>query len=211
MASWPLFDLRLRTARLELRLPDDALLDELCAVARAGIHPPDAMPFTTPWTRAPSPIFERQFLQFHWQCRASLSPESWTLELAVLLDGRPIGSQGVRARRFGALRQVATGSWLGRAHQGQGYGKEMRAAVLALAFDHLGAEVAESGAFLDNAASAGVSRALGYRENGVERVLAAGVVREHQRFRMTLEDWRARPRAPIEVMGLGGCRELLGA
>ncbi|HYU50364.1 MAG TPA: hypothetical protein VEO91_10615 [Candidatus Limnocylindria bacterium] len=35
---WPLFDLRLRTERLELRLPDDDELARLCAIARAGIH-----------------------------------------------------------------------------------------------------------------------------------------------------------------------------
>ena len=42
----------------------------------------------------------------------------------------------------------------------------MRAAVLGFAFDGLGAQVAETSAFLDNAASNGVSRALGYEENG---------------------------------------------
>ena len=31
-----------------------------------------------------------------------------------------------------ALREVGTGSWLGRAHHGHGYGTEMRAAVLDL-------------------------------------------------------------------------------
>lgn len=45
-------------------------------------------------------------------------------------------------------------------------GKEMRAAVLSLAFDHLGAEVASSGAWEWNATSLGVSRALGYVDNG---------------------------------------------
>jgi RimJ/RimL family protein N-acetyltransferase len=42
----------------------------------------------------------------------------------------------------------------------------MRAAVLHLAFEGLGAVVAYSGAYEDNAPSLGVSRALGYEENG---------------------------------------------
>ena len=42
------------------------------------------------------------------------------------------------------MRTVGTGSWLGRPYQGRGIGKEMRGAVLALAFDGLGAEVAET-------------------------------------------------------------------
>ncbi len=38
----PLFDLRLRTANLELRLPTDDDLVDLFAVAKAGVHPPDS-------------------------------------------------------------------------------------------------------------------------------------------------------------------------
>jgi RimJ/RimL family protein N-acetyltransferase len=59
------------------------------------------------------------------------------------------------------LRTVRTGSWLGLPFQGQGYGKAMRQAVLALAFDGLGAEVAETEAAVDNLRSAGVSRSVG--------------------------------------------------
>jgi hypothetical protein len=49
---------------------------------------------------------------------------------------------------------------------GHGIGKELRATVLSLAFDHLGAEYATSGSFVDSPASARVSLALGYEENG---------------------------------------------
>ena len=59
---WPLFDLRLRTERLELRLPNDDEIAQLCEVARAGIHDPEEMPFAFPWTDKPSPRFEREFL-----------------------------------------------------------------------------------------------------------------------------------------------------
>jgi RimJ/RimL family protein N-acetyltransferase len=119
--------------------------------------------------------------------------------------------QGMHARRFSALRTVGTGSWVGRHHQGQGYGREMRTAMLALAFDGLGALVAETEAFTDNAASAGVSRALGYEENGRGGLAPEGVLRETQRFRMTLERWRSRPRPPIEIDGLDACRDMFGA
>ncbi len=87
----------------------------------------------------------------------------------------------------------------------------MRRAVLALAFDHLGAEVAEGEAFLDNAASAGVSRALGYEENGHGRLAPGGVARETVRFPMTLDAWRSRPRPAVAVDGLDACLELFGA
>ena len=54
----------------------------------------------------------------------------------------------------------------------------MRGAVLALAFDGLGAESATTEAFVDNPASAGVSRALGYRPNGTGSIAPEGVARE---------------------------------
>jgi RimJ/RimL family protein N-acetyltransferase len=208
--AFPLFGLRVRSERLEFRLPTEDELLELMDVARAGIHPPGEMPFGVAWTTVPSPEFERGFLGYHWGNRAGWTPESWVLDLAVWLDGRPIGSQGMHARRFAELRTVGTGSWLGRDFQGRGYGTEMRSAILALAFDGLGAEVAESEAFLDNVASAGVSRALGYDDNGRGRLAPEGVARETQRFRMTVEGWRSRPRPPVAIEGLDACLAMFG-
>jgi RimJ/RimL family protein N-acetyltransferase len=207
---WPLFDLLLTTERLELRLPRDDELPELAAVARAGMHEPDEMPFGVAWSTVPSPAFERSFAQHHWQARAGWTATAWQLHLATFLDGRPIGSQSVLARDFAALRTLATGSWLGLPFQGRGYGKEMRSAVLALAFDHLGAEVAETEAFLDNERSAGVSRSLGYEPNGIGRLAPEGVARETERYRMTVDQWRSRERPRVDVSGLDGCRELFG-
>ena len=60
---WPLFDLRLVAGDLALRLPTDDELATLCQLARAGIHPPDDMPFAFPWSVKPSPEFERGFAQ----------------------------------------------------------------------------------------------------------------------------------------------------
>ena len=210
-AASPLFGLTLRSERLVLRLPTDPELLDLMDLARAGIHPPDEMPFGVAWSIMPSPDFERNYLTYHWTNRASWSADGWELGLGVALDGQMIGMQGVHARAFAATRTVDTGSWLGRASQGQGFGKEMRSAVLALAFDGLGAIAAETEAFLDNHASAGVSRALGYAENGVGSLSPQGTPRPTQRFRMTAEDWRSRPRPRIIIDGLDACRELLGA
>lgn len=208
---WPLFDLRLRTARLELRLPADDDIVRLAALARQGVHEPGVMPFTVPWTTLPSPQYERGLVQFYWGTRASWKPESWRLVLMVTHEGEPIGCQEVAADEFATRRVVNTGSWLGRAHHGRGFGKEMRAAVLAFAFDHLGAEVAESEAMLDNAASAGVSRSIGYEDNGIGRLVPEGAPRDTQRFRLTLDAWRSRPRDPVEVIGLERCLDLFGA
>src|SRR5205823_5162221 len=111
---------------------------------------------------------ERGALAHWWGRRASWRPDNWHFTGAVLLDGTPVGVQDVHGEQFAVTKAVSTGSWLGREFQGAGIGKEMRAAILHLAFAGLGAEVAYSGAFDDNAASLGVSRSLGYVENGDE-------------------------------------------
>ncbi len=210
-AAWPLFGLRIRTEHLELRLPTDEEILELIDLAKAGIHPPDEMPFGAAWSVVPSPAFERASLQYHWLMRATWTPESWTLNLSVRMDGVTIGTQTLHADAFAIHRTVDTGSWLGLAHQGRGLGKEMRSAVLGFAFDGLGATSAESSAFLDNTASNAVSRSLGYEENGRTALAPQGVSREMQRFRMTLAGWRSQPRPPLDIEGLDACRELFGA
>jgi len=208
--AWPLFGIRIRSANLVLRLPVDDDLPGLLELARAGIHPPDEMPFGVAWTDATGTDFDRGFLQHHWKWRASWRPEEWWLNLMVEWEGRPVGAQTISGEDFAIHRVVDSGSWLGREFQGRGFGKEMRSAVLSFAFDGLGARAATSSAFLDNAASNAVSRSLGYAEDGRGALAPRGVSRETQRFRMTEESWRSRRRPPVEIEGLDACREMFG-
>jgi RimJ/RimL family protein N-acetyltransferase len=207
-SAWPLFGLRIRSEHLVLRLPTDTDMPAFIDLAKAGIHPPGEMPFAVPWSLVPSPAFERGFVQHHWGLRGSWMPEAWTLNLLVEMDGAPIGTQSMHAVGFAIHRVVDTGSWLGQAFQGRGLGKEMRSAMLSLAFDGLGALAAESAAFPDNLASNGVSRALGYEENGIGSLAPQGVARVSQRFRMSVEAWRSRPRPPVTIEGLEACRDM---
>lgn len=210
-ALWPLFGLRVRTPRLELRYPDDDLVAAVAEVAAGGVHAPEYMPFSIPWTAAEPPALQRSTLKFVWQTRSALGPDEWQLPLVAVVDGRPVGMQDLLSSQFPKLRVVSSGSWLGRAHQGQGLGKEMRAAMLHLAFAGLGALRAESGARADNAASLGVSRALGYRENGDAQVLRGGQPVRHVRLVLPRDVWAERRRNDIEIVGLEPCLELLGA
>jgi RimJ/RimL family protein N-acetyltransferase len=107
-------------------------------------------------------------LQWHWTTRGNWTADRRTLDFAVFLDREPIGAQGLSAVGFPVRREVATGSWLGQQYQRQGFGKEMRAAVLVLAFVHLGPLSAVTGAFEDNLAAIGVSRAMGYQDDGLQ-------------------------------------------
>jgi RimJ/RimL family protein N-acetyltransferase len=206
---WPLFDLRLRTPRLELRLPTDDDLLDLMRVAREGVTEENQTFFAAPWHQLPSPAFERQFLQHWWATRGSWNPRQWNLGLAVVAEGRPIGIQDLMARDFAVRKTVVTASWLGRAHQGRGYGTEMRAAVLALAFDGLGAELAESGYFTGNSASARVSSKLGYTANGEEVWSVSGKRVIEKRLTVDRAMWR-RDVVPVTIEGLEPCLKLFG-
>lgn len=142
--------------------------------------------------------------------RSALTTEDWNVHFLVRLDGRVVGVQSVHARQFAITSEVSTGSWLGLAHQGRGVGTEMRAAVLLLAFEHLGAVCARSSAFTDNAASNRVSAKLGYRPDGTGTWARRGARAEQVRLLVTPATF-ARPGWKLDVDGLDGCRGLLGA
>ena len=207
---WPLFELRIRTPRIELRYPSDDDLGALVELAAEQVHEPDFMPFTTPWTRVESPLRERNALRFWWRLRADLDVQSWTLPFMVLDGGEPVGVQDLKGTRFPVTRSVLTGSWLVRRHQGRGVGKEMRAAVLHFAFAGLGAVEAHTSAFEDNPASLGVTRGLGYRPNGAQIDDREGKPTRHLRFVLTSADWEAQRRSDIEIDNLEACRGFLG-
>jgi RimJ/RimL family protein N-acetyltransferase len=198
MASsrWPLAGLRLQTPGLELRWPSLDDLDALADLAAAGVHDPD--------------VRARGTLQYHWSRWGSWQPSDWTMELVVVRDGVVVGTQGMGGRDFAVLREVHTGSWLGRRYQGQGIGTQMRAAVLHLAFQGLGAQQAVSAAFEDNPASLGVSRKLGYRDDGIEWHVVRGRPVLTRRLRLVRADWEAARTVPVQIHGLQRCLPQFG-
>ncbi|MEV4640365.1 GNAT family protein [Actinoplanes sp. NPDC049548] len=207
---WPLFGLRLRTPRLELRLPDLDDLARLGDVAAAGVHDPAVMPFVVTWTDTTPQERARNTIKWQWTQWGSWSPQRWTLQLVVVADGEIIGTQDIGAADFATSRVVGTGSWLGLAYQGRGYGTEMRAAVLDLAFTGLGAEYATSEAFEDNAASYAVSRKLGYADNGIEWHVVRGERIRGRRLVLDRDAWAAARTTEVEITGLEPCLPLFG-
>lgn len=202
----PLTRLRLRTPRLELRVATVAELRALFRVAAAGIHDPAEMPFGVAWT---DDLEEGLFVAHHVDALANSRPDHWNVIFVAFRDGQPIGAQSVRGERFAAKRAVDTGSWLGGAHQGQGLGTEMRAAVLTLAFDELGAERATSGAIQRNPQSLGVSRKLGYVEMGAHMVSPRGEPVEHVDLELTAD--RFHSPVPVDVTGVSDLLPFFGA
>ena len=185
-------------------------LDGLAELSKDGVHDPATMPFAVPWTDRPPMERARGVMQHHWNQLASWAADRWSLPLAVFHDGAVIGSQSVTGKEFAAVRQVSTGSWLGLRYQGHGFGTEMRAAVLELAFAGLGAQVAVTAAMTDNPASLGVSRKLGYRDNGVLRSAVRAGWGYEQQLALELEDWRAHRSVPVQIEGLEDCIDQFG-
>ncbi|MFC4243781.1 GNAT family N-acetyltransferase [Gryllotalpicola reticulitermitis] len=187
---WPAAGVSARAGDLELRWIDDELLVQLAELAARGVHDEAAMPFYTAWTRGTPEQVARSVLAYQWSIRSRIAARGpFSLELAVLVDGVVVGSQGAGGADWTVLKSVETGSWLGREHQGRGIGTRMRALMLHLLFEGLGADEVTSGAFADNAASNAVSVKTGYLPDGVDRRAREGVAAVVNRYRMPRATW----------------------
>ncbi len=206
---FPVLGLRIAAGPLELRGISDDDIVALADLAGRGIHPPDLMPFSTPWTDVPAAELPLRFARFHWDTRVSFTPEHWTLQLLATWEGVVVGTQGFHTHDYLVTRSGETGSWLGREHQGRGIGTRMRQAMCSFLFDCLEAQEITSGAFVDNPASLAVSRKVGYRPNGLRRMVRRP--REwqlNQALVLTPETFGRG--AAITVEGLDPVRRLIG-
>lgn len=110
---WPLFDLLVSTPRLSLRYVTDELGEQLADLAAQGIHEPDTMPFSEPWTDVAPPELQRNTLRYYWRSRAETTSEHWTLNLAASgRDGQLIGLCTLNAGQFPTTRTATTGHGL---------------------------------------------------------------------------------------------------
>ncbi|MFI5527625.1 GNAT family N-acetyltransferase [Kitasatospora sp. NPDC051853] len=208
---YPPLNLRVTTPRLELRGATDELLEQLLPVVRAGVADAPPYPFDDPMSfYLDGPDREWTWLRGVWNGRAQVNESFWRLYFVVVADGEAVGMQDVFGTDFGTFGTVGTFSWLGPQARGKGLGKEMRQAILHLAFEGLRAREAGSEAFFDNTASNHVSEALGYTPNGTgwaTRLLEPAPL---HRWRLTREQWTAHRRSDITLSGVEACLPVLG-
>ena len=102
------------------------------------------------------------------QARAWLKPGRNEVRFAIEVDGRLIGGAGYYQRRTGTAE---LGFWLGREWWGRGYATEATTAVLRHGFEVGGLPGFTSSHFVDNHASAGVLRKLGFAPTGRCRII----------------------------------------
>src|SRR5687767_13903405 len=129
----------------------DDLLAELVPLVHTGEALADPAPFDDPMSlyEADPEVRVQRWLQGIWRGRGTVSADLWRLHFVVVHDGRAVGMQDLIGQQFELFRSVTSFSWLATSARGRGLGREMRSAVLHLAFEGLEADRAESEAFLD--------------------------------------------------------------
>lgn len=206
---WPLFDLRLVTPDLELRPMTEADQPALADALSADLElDPAATVYDLPDEPRRRGVIS---WQRYWRAYGTWHPDAWRLNFAVRADGQLIGAQELEGNDFRVLRTVDTSSYLVPTSRGRGLGRQMRAAVLALAFGPLGAEAAITSAWHDNAASLGVSRSLGYRPNGETLHRRGDGADAMVHLRLLRADWLAGGAGDdVRIDGFDVCRPLFG-
>jgi RimJ/RimL family protein N-acetyltransferase len=177
---WPLHGIHLRTADLDLRVMTEADLTVLAAALPDDV---EMNPHATRYAALDDRANRRAVLaQGYWRALGMWSPEDWALPFVVRTGGEVVGVQWLEGPDWRSDRTVDSSSWLVGSARGRGLGKQMRAAVLALAFGPLGARTAISSAVVDNSSSLGVSRALGYRDTHRSVLEHSGETLQHVRL-----------------------------
>jgi RimJ/RimL family protein N-acetyltransferase len=210
-SPYPPLNVQVHTPRLSLLGASDDLLEKLLPAVRRGVATEPPWPFDDPMSLyKDGPEREWAWLQRIWAGRAKVTDEFWRLYFVVVADGEAVGMQDLIGEEFAAFGTVHTFSWLGAEARGRGLGKEMRQAVLHLAFDGFGAREAGSEAFVDNGASNRVSQAVGYQPNGTNWATRRGEAAQLSRWKLTCEHWLKGRRDDIELVGVAECLPVLG-
>jgi RimJ/RimL family protein N-acetyltransferase len=208
-AYWPLFDLRITAPDLILRPMREADLGTVSDLLPEDLElDPAATRYAIGDEHRSRGIITHQA---YWKAYGTWQPSAWLLGFVVLSGGQIVGFQELEGNDFVLLRTVDTSSFLIPSVRGRGFGKQMRRAVLTLAFGPLQAAAAITSAWHDNHASLGVSRALGYQPNGESRHARDDGADIMVHLRLRREDWLAADLGVgVEISGFEPCRFLFG-
>jgi RimJ/RimL family protein N-acetyltransferase len=133
---YPPLNVQVHTPTLSLLGATDELLARLVPIVRKGIATGPPWPFDDPMSLyKDNPEREWGWLRGLWAGRGRVSDSFWRLYLVVVVDGEPVGMQDLTGRNFSAFGTVTSFSWLSPDVRGRGLGREMRQAVLHLAFE----------------------------------------------------------------------------
>ena len=199
---WPVAGVRILCGAVVLRAATEADVVALAAVL------PDDYELDPSVPAAPRPL---HLLRTYWRDQTRWRQDSWTLHLVASYDGRPVGMQTMEGERFAEERTIDSSSWVAADDRGRGLGRAMRTAMLTLAFDGLGAHLAVTSAWSDNAASLRVSESIGYVFDRVERHPRGADEGELVHLHLDAAGWRAAPRPHANLVGVAAARPAFGA
>ncbi|RNI21666.1 GNAT family N-acetyltransferase [Flexivirga caeni] len=204
-SPWPFDRLVITGSQLALRPVRDQDLPALLAVFPDDF---DLDPGYPPMPDlAPAADRERRLIQSIWRHRGCWTPDEWALDFGVWRDAEPVGIQTLEGTSFRADRTVDSASWIAKPRRGNGFGRHARAAVLAFAFECLGATTAITSAVTTNQASLAVSRRLGYRDASIRPHDTGHGIVDLQHLTLTAVDWSdAGSHYPVEITGFEACR-----
>jgi RimJ/RimL family protein N-acetyltransferase len=185
-AAWPLHGIRIRSADLDLRVMTEADLPPIWELLPDDL---ELNPHATTYEGLDRAANRRAVVaQGYWRSLGMWSADDWALPFVVRsvddddLPAEILGMQVLEGPDWRADRTVDSSSWLVPGARGKGLGTQMRASVLALAFGPLRARAAISSAVVDNSASLGVSRRLGYVDTHTSVLEHSGERLQHVRL-----------------------------
>lgn len=208
--QWPFDDLMISGTELVLRPVRDADIADFVAIFPADV---DLDPRYPPLRGVPPAADrERRLAQSIWRHRGCWSIGDWALDFGVWRNGESVGIQTLEGTNFTRERTVDSASWIAGPYRRKGFGIQARELMLAFAFEQLGAEKAITSALVTNHASLGVSRHLGYEDEGVSpHDTGVGIV-DLRHLVLTRGNWASSgPQAEIDVTGFEECRPFFDA
>ncbi len=173
--------------RVFLRRPMARDRDELIALARAsrklhrpwGIRPPDTREAFDEWLK-----------------QNRRAPDRATFLVCLLEDGAIAGVFALDEIVWGSVQSCASSYGVHIRHARQGYMREGLELLLRHAFRTMRLHRVEANVQPENNASVALVRAAGFRLEGLSKRYAkvGGRWRDHERWAITVEDWRERAR-----------------
>ncbi len=172
-------------ARARLRFPtpaDEAAFLALSRESAAHYHP---------WVAPPATA--EQYVAF---LERAGRPDVAAMLICRAEDDAPLGAVTLSQIFYGPFQNAFMGYYIGAPYAGRGYASEGVALALDYAFGPLRLHRVEANIQPGNRASLALARRLGFAHEGFSRryLFIDGAWRDHERFAMLAEDWRAAER-----------------
>jgi ribosomal-protein-alanine N-acetyltransferase len=131
---------------------------------------------------------------FHFALRRSRSPNRLLTLVCDRNSGAIIGMVSLNEIVRGAFQSATMGYWIGREFARQGFMTEAVTLMLRHAFTKLELHRIEANLIPHNKPSRALARACGFRFEGLSRryLQINRLWEDHERWAITIEDWRAR-------------------